>query len=128
MKRLAHPLVAFVLAPILGVPILASAQAGPPPQVLPEGIRGGSEVVPERGVEVRHYTFQPTGEQLPYSVYVSSKVRDDSLIGSVRDFSAQLDRLQVAHEYIEMPGLDHGTIIMGSMPNVFRFFARHVQP
>jgi hypothetical protein len=22
-----------------------------------------------------------------------------------------------------MPGLDHGTIIMGSMPNVFRFFA-----
>jgi acetyl esterase/lipase len=52
----------------------------------------------------------------------------DSLITSARDFSAQLDRLKVAHEYIEMPGLDHGTIIMGSMPNVFRFFADQIKP
>ena len=34
----------------------------------------------------------------------------------------------MAHEYIEMPGLDHGTIIMGSMPNVFKFFQKHVKP
>jgi dienelactone hydrolase len=52
----------------------------------------------------------------------------DSLITSARDFSAQLDRLAVAHEYLEMPGLDHGTIIMGSMPNVFRFFAGQMKP
>ena len=25
----------------------------------------------------------------------------------------------MAHEYIEKPGLDHGTIIMGAMPDVF---------
>jgi dienelactone hydrolase len=272
------------------------APQGPPPQVYPPGIRGGSEVEPEKGVEIRHYTFAPTGEQLPYSVYVSSKIpkgqkaplvlalrgftgttltfvrgtavdlaekggyilvgaigynnragfgvqatprpatatgvapppmprvmpplvggtaeqdpakitayseqdvmnvleivrRDfniddrriylvchsqggggarhlaekypdiwagvamlapalfnvqvtaesritkipmllavgdqDSLIGGIRDFSAQLDALKVRHEFIVKPGLDHGTIIMGAEPEVFQFFARHVKP
>ena len=52
----------------------------------------------------------------------------DSLITSARSFSAQLKGLNVAHEYLEMPGLDHGTIIMGSMPNVFQFFSKHVKP
>jgi dienelactone hydrolase len=270
------------------------AQQGPPPQVYPPGIRGGSEVEPEKGVEIRHYTFAPTGEQLPYSVYVSSKIRKgqkapliialrgftgttltfvrgttvdlaekggyilvgaigynnragfgvqatprpatgvtpppmprvmpplvggtaeqdpakvtayseqdvmnvlemvrrefniddrriylvghsqggggarhlaekypdiwagvamlapalfnvqvtaesnitripmllavgdkDTLIGSIRDFGTQLDGLKVKHEFIVKPGLDHGTIIMGAEPEVFRFFARHVKP
>jgi hypothetical protein len=27
-----------------------------------------------------------------------------------------------------MPGLDHSTIIMGGMPNVFRFFADQAKP
>lgn len=283
---------------------LALAQDGRPPQVYPPGIRGGSEVVPEKGVEIRHYTFQPTGEQLPYSVFVSSKVRKDTpapliialrgftgttltfvrgtavdlaeqggyilvgaigynnragfgvqapprpaagaapaagatsapppppmprvlpplvggtaetdpakvtayseqdvmnvldlvrrefniderriylvghsqggggarhlaekyadiwagvamlapalfnvqvtqqsritkiplllavgekdtLIGGIRDFSARLDQLKVAHEFIVKPVLDHGTIIMGAEPEVFDFFARHVKP
>ncbi len=283
---------------------LALAQDGRPPQVYPPGIRGGSEVVPEKGVEIRHYTFQPTGEQLPYSVFVSSKVRKDTpapliialrgftgttltfvrgtavdlaeqggyilvgaigynnragfgvqapprpaagaapaagatsapppppmprvlpplvggtaetdpakvtayseqdvmnvldlvrrefniderriylvghsqggggarhlaekyadiwagvamlapalfnvqvtqqsritkiplllavgekdtLIGGIRDFSARLDQLKVAHEFIVKPVLDHGTIIMGAEPEVFGFFARHVKP
>src|SRR5688500_11855350 len=53
----------------------ALAQGGPPPQILPEGIRGGSEVVPEKGVEIRKYLFKETGEELPYSVFVSSKVK-----------------------------------------------------
>jgi dienelactone hydrolase len=297
MRLLVNRLAALVFVPLVVSPAFALAQGGPPQQVLPEGIRGGSEVVPEQGVEIRHYLFEPTGEQLPYAVYVSSKVRTDrpaplivalrgftgttltfvrgtavdlaeaggyilvgaigynnragfgvqarprttpaataatgasgappplpralpplvggtaetdpakvtayseqdvlnvlalvreeyniderriylmghsqggggarhlaekyadtwagvallapalfevqvtaesnitrvplllavgdrdSLITSARDFSAQLDRLEVEHEYVEMPGLDHGTIIMGSMPTVFRFFA-----
>lgn len=52
-----------------------SAQDGRPPEVLPAGIRGGSEVVPEPRVEIRHYTFPETGESLPYSVFVSSKIK-----------------------------------------------------
>ena len=299
MKRLAGALVALALVPVLGLPTVVLSQ--PPGQALPDGIRGGSEVVPERGVEIRHYAFQPTGEQLPYSVFVSSKVQkdkkapliialrgftgttltfvrgtavdlaeaggyilvgaigynnragfggpapprpapgaaaapgspppppmprtlpplvggeaetdpakvnayseqdvmnvlalvrkefnvddrriylmghsqggggarhlaekysdtwaavallapalfnvqvtaeskithvpllltvgdQDSLMTSVRDFSAQLDRLRVAHEYVEKPGLDHGTIILGGMPDVFQFFGKHVKP
>ena len=285
----------------------AVAQNGPPREVLPEGIRGGSEIVPEPRVEIRKYIFADTGEELPYSVFVSSRVRkdqkapliialrgftgttltfvrgtavdlaeaggyilvgaigynnragfgvqpgarpgagpgapsrgaappaaaaspaaarpqppmvggtretdpvkvteysekdvmnvlalvrkefnvddqriylmghsqggggarhlaekysdtwaavallapalfnaqvtaeskitkvpmlltvgdQDSLITSTRGFSAQLKGLNVAHDYLEMPGLDHGTIIMGSMPNVFQFFPKHVKP
>jgi dienelactone hydrolase len=275
------------------------AQNGPPPQVLPPGIRGGSEVVPEPHVEIRKYLFEPTREELPYSVFVSSKIKPgqkaplilalrgftgttltfvrgtavdlaekggyilvgaigynnragfgvaprprpvapppragavapettprpmpplvggtaetdpakvtqyseqdvmnvlalvrkefnvddrriylmghsqggggarhlaekypttwaavtllapalfdvqldasskilkvplmlavgdkDSLIDSVRGFDRQLNSLGISHEYAELPGLDHGTIIMGSMPAVFRFFPKHVR-
>ena len=66
------------------------AQGGPPPQVLPEGIRGGSEVVPEPTVQIRNYVFPETGEQLPYSVFVSSKVKKDEkapLIIALRGFT-----------------------------------------
>jgi len=35
---------------------------------------------------------------------------------------------RIAHEYKEMPGLDHGSIVMGAMPDVFRFFGEHVKP
>lgn len=52
----------------------------------------------------------------------------DSLIGGVRSFSDQLKALGFPHEYREMPGLDHGTVIMGSMPEVFAFFPKHVKP
>jgi poly(3-hydroxybutyrate) depolymerase len=304
MPRTSRLPITFLLVPVLLLAAARSlAQQGPPPQVLPPGIRGGSEVAPEQGVTIRTYTFQPTGEQLPYSVYVSSKVRPgekaplvialrgftgttltfvrgtavdlaeeggyilvgaigynnragfgvqatprpapgvapapgpgaaaapppmprmmpplvggtaetdpakvtayseqdvmnvlalvrkefnvddrriylvghsqggggarhlaekypdiwagvamlapalfnvqvtaeskitriplllavgekDTLIDGIRGFSAQLDQLQVAHEFIVKPGLDHGTIIMGAEPEVFRFFAKHVK-
>ena len=293
MKHSTRPMLC-TLALLMLLPAAGSlAQQGPPPQVYPPGIRGGSEVEPEKGVEIHHYTFAPTGEQLPYSVYVSSKIRKgqkaplilalrgftgttltfirgttvdlaekggyilvgaigynnragfgvqatprpanvtpppmprvmpplvggaaeqdpakvtayseqdvmnvleivrkdfsiderriylvghsqggggarhlaekypdiwagvamlapalfnvqvtaesnitripmllavgdkDTLIGSIRDFSTQLDGLKVRHEFIVKPGLDHGTIIMGAEPEVFRFFARHVKP
>jgi dienelactone hydrolase len=66
------------------------AQDSPSSRNLPEGIRGGSEVVPESGVELRSYTFEPTGETLPYSVFVSSKVKPDQpapLILALRGFT-----------------------------------------
>jgi predicted esterase len=53
----------------------AAVLAQPPGQALPEGIRGGSEVTPADGVEIRTYVFEETGEELPYSVFVSSKVK-----------------------------------------------------
>lgn len=68
----------------------ALAQNGPPPQVLPEGIRGGSEVVPEPRVQIRKYLFEPTNEELPYSVFVSSKINPGEkapLIIALRGFT-----------------------------------------
>jgi dienelactone hydrolase len=68
--------------------VVAAAQ--PPGQALPEGIRGGSEVVPEAKVDIRKYVFKETGEELPYSVFVSSKVRKDQkapLIIALRGFT-----------------------------------------
>ena len=64
--------------------------AQPPGQALPDGIRGGSEVVPADGVEIRTYLFEETNEELPYSVFVSSKVRDGEkapLILALRGFT-----------------------------------------
>ena len=73
----------------LGLPTTAPL-AQPPGQALPEGIRGGSEIVPEDGVEIRTYLFEDTNEELPYSVFVSSKVKPDEpapLILALRGFT-----------------------------------------
>ena len=52
---------------------------------------------------------------------------DDNVVSpdSVRSWAAAMERLGMAHEYHEMPGLDHGTIIGASMPEIFRFFGQH---
>jgi dienelactone hydrolase len=74
------------------------------------------------------FNVQLTAESTITKVPLLLAVGDqDSLIASVRNFSAQLMGLNVAHDYIEKPGLDHGTIIMGSMPDVFQFFPKHVK-
>src|SRR5688500_1887951 len=91
MTPIAKSLASLGLATTLCLqPLVAAAQGGPPHQVLPEGIRGGSEVVPEPRVEIRKYVFKETGEELPYSVFVSSKVKKDQkapLIIALRGFT-----------------------------------------
>ena len=62
--------------------------------------------------------------KIPLLLAVGEK---DSLLTSVRTFNEQLEALQVKHELVVKPGLDHGTIIMGAMPEVFAFFPRHVK-
>lgn len=65
-------------------------QAQPEGTVMPPGIRWGSERVPEPGVQMRSYNFEPTGETLPYSVYVSSKLKPGDkapLIVALRGFT-----------------------------------------
>ena len=63
------------------------------------------------------FNVQVTAESKITKVPLLLAVGDqDSLITSSRSFSEQLKGLKVAHEYIEKPGLDHGTIIMGACP------------
>ncbi len=54
---------------------------------------------------------------------------DDNVVppDSVRTWAAALERMGMEHEYHEMPGLDHGTIIGASMPEIFRFFGENVR-
>jgi pimeloyl-ACP methyl ester carboxylesterase len=51
----------------------------------------------------------------------------DGLIGSVQELNERMKSLNIAHEYKELPGLDHGGIIMGGMTNVFEFFNQHTK-
>jgi predicted peptidase len=46
---------------------------------------------------------------------------------NTRTWAAAMDELGMAHEYIELPGRDHGTIIGDGMPDIFRFFAAHTR-
>jgi hypothetical protein len=32
------------------------------------------------------------------------------------------------HQYIEVPGGDHGSVISIGMPDIFAFFAKHTKP
>lgn len=54
---------------------------------------------------------------------------DDNVVppDSVRTWAAAMERMDMEHEYHEMPGLDHGTIIGESMPEIFRFFEENVR-
>lgn len=68
----------------------AMVQAQPEGTVMPPGIRWGSERTPEPGVQMRSYVFEETGETLPYSVYVSSKLKPGDkapLIIALRGFT-----------------------------------------
>ena len=40
----------------------------------------------------------------------------------------RMKSLNIPHEYMEVPGKDHGSIVMGGMTNVFRFFGQHTKP
>jgi predicted peptidase len=42
-----------------------------------------------------------------------------------RQWGDALKELQLEHEYIEIPGGDHGTVIGDGMPDIFRFFEEH---
>jgi predicted esterase len=53
---------------------------------------------------------------------------NDNLIGSVQRLDERMKSLNIPHEYVEVPGKDHGGIIMGGMTNVFAFFGRHTKP
>ena len=51
----------------------------------------------------------------------------DTMIASVRNLDTQLKSLNIPHEYKELSGMDHGSIIGGSMPDVFMFFNQHIK-
>ncbi len=52
----------------------------------------------------------------------------DGFISSVQGLDARMKSLNIPHEFVEIPGKDHGGIIMGGMTNVFQFFGQHVKP
>ena len=62
---------------------------------------------------------------LPVMIAVGDQ---DSLITSSRAFAERLEALEATYAYKEFAGLDHGTIILGSMPEVFAFFGQHARP
>jgi predicted esterase len=64
-------------------------------------------------------------KDVPVLIMVGEK---DTLIGSVQRLDERMKSLNIAHEYKEVPGKDHGGIIMGGMPEVFQFFGQHVKP
>jgi predicted esterase len=52
----------------------------------------------------------------------------DGFIGSVQRLDERMKSLNIPHEYKGVPGLDHGSIVMGGMTNVFQFFSQHTKP
>jgi predicted esterase len=52
---------------------------------------------------------------------------DDTLVKGSEQLADQLKGLDFKVEFKSLPGLDHGEIIGGSMPDVFNFFNRHTK-
>ena len=64
-------------------------------------------------------------KDVPVLLVVGTK---DTFIGSVQGLDERMKSLNLPHEYVEVPGKDHGGIIMGGMTNVFQFFGQHSKP
>jgi dipeptidyl aminopeptidase/acylaminoacyl peptidase len=45
-----------------------------------------------------------------------------------RPWAAQMKQLNMTHQYIEVPGGDHGNVISIGMPDIFAFFGQHSTP
>ena len=60
--------------------------------------------------------------KVPMLIMVGDK---DTLVTGAQQLADQLKALKFPVEFKSMPGLDHGGIIGGSMPDVFKFFSQH---
>lgn len=47
---------------------------------------------------------------------------------TARQWASTMKELNMTHKYIETPGGDHGSVIDGSMPDIFAFFKEHTKP
>lgn len=94
----------------------APSPAQPEGTVMPPGIRWGSERTPEPGVQMRSYVFEETGETLPYSVYVSSKIEPGEkapLIIALRGFTG--NTLTIVRGTALDLAEEHGYILVGAL-------------
>jgi predicted esterase len=64
-------------------------------------------------------------KEVPILILAGDK---DGFIESVHRLDERMKSLTIAHEYQELPGWDHGSIVTGGMTNVFRFFGEHRKP
>jgi predicted esterase len=80
------------------------------------------------GLAPAAFGFQWSADQklknLPLLIIVGDK---DTLVNGSQQLVDQLKGLNFEVEYKSLPGLDHGGIIGGSMPDVFKFFNQHTK-
>jgi predicted peptidase len=81
------------------------------------------------GLAPAAFGFQWSADQKLKNVPLLIIVGDqDRLVTSSQQVADQLRSLNFDVEYKSLPGLDHGGIIGGSMPEVFKFFSQHTRP
>jgi predicted peptidase len=80
------------------------------------------------GLAPAAFGFQWSADQKLKNVPLLIIVGDqDRLVTGSQQLADQLKGLSFQVEYKSLPGLDHGAIIGGSMPDVFKFFSQHTK-
>ena len=80
------------------------------------------------GLAPAAFGFQWSADQNLRNVPLLIIVGDqDKLVTGSQQLADQLKGLNFQVEYKSLPGLDHGGIIGGSMPDVFKFFGQHTK-
>ena len=80
------------------------------------------------GLAPAAFGFQWSADQKLKNVPLLIIVGDsDRLVTGSQQLADQLKSLNFQVEYKSLPGLDHGGIIGGSMPDVFKFFNQHTK-
>jgi predicted esterase len=81
------------------------------------------------GLAPAAFGFQWSADQKLKNIPLLIIVGDnDTLVTGSKQLADQLKDLDFHVEYKSLPGLDHGGIIGGAMPDVFKFFNEHPKP
>jgi poly(3-hydroxybutyrate) depolymerase len=75
------------------------------------------------GIYPQNYSLAPA-RNIPMIIVQGDM---DTLVpfAGVRQWIDQMKELNITHQYIEMPGGDHGSVLTTGVPDVFAFFAKH---
>ena len=125
MRRHPRVFAAFIrLAVLVSCGALISAQA-------PAPAPGRGPIPLDPRVQIRTHHFADTNEDIPYALFVSSKVdrsRDEAVpVTLSRTWVDVMKSLKMTYQYDEVPGGTHGSVISSRQPEIFAFFAKYTK-
>jgi predicted peptidase len=75
------------------------------------------------GINANNYKLEPA-KDVPF-IIVQGDMDELLPVGDARAWAAKMKELNMTHEYLEVAGGTHGSVLTSHMANLFEFFNKH---